>query len=222
MKYSLLLALCVYSFSSFGQYNKNVNLTDFIRDLQIWQKDDKEMALTFWIPQSYWDISLKGSPDVEESQIAELNSIFEGYIFICALDMELLPGGNVTYTSEKNIRRSISLIAPDGNSYLPLKEKDIPDKLQNMSNVLKPMFSKILGQMGEGIQFYFFEVKDVVGKELINELKSGQFTVKHSNREFVYNLPIVSLLESKHCPEDGAEMKGNWNFCPIHGVKLNN
>lgn len=220
MKYILVIALLAYSFGSFGQYNKNVNLTDFIRDLQIWHKDDKEMALTFWIPESYWDISMKASPDVDESQIAEINAIFEGYIFICALDMELFSGGNVEYTSEKNLRRSISIVGPDGNSYLPLKDKDIPEKLQNMSQLLKPMFSKILGQMGAGIQFYFFEVKDLAGNELINELMQGQFTVKHSNREFVYNLPIVSLLAPKHCPEDGAEMKGNWNFCPIHGVQL--
>lgn len=220
MKILLLSITLFYSFTSIGQYNENVNITELIRELQIWEKDDKEMSLTFWIPPSYWAISLKNSPDADEATIDNLNTVFKDVIFICVLDMELHSAGTMTYTSEKNLRRSISIVDAQGNTYSPLKEKELSQSLIRMSNTLKPMFAKMLGQMGEGMQFYFFEVKDAVGNNLINELKEGDFTVKHSNREFYYDLPIVELLAPKNCPTDGAVMKGNWNYCPIHGTKL--
>ena len=82
------------------------------------------------------------------------------------------------------------------------------------------MFSQMLGKMGEGMHFYFFNIKDKDGKNIIDEYKKGKFSVLHSNKEFEYQLPLVTLLPSKKCPIDNAEMKGNWNYCPFHGVEL--
>lgn len=78
----------------------------------------------------------------------------------------------------------------------------------------------MLGQMGDGMHFYLFKVQDENGNPTIDEYKEGSFTVKHSDKEFNYTLPLVALMPSKICTVDQAEMKGNWKYCPFHGNLL--
>ena len=71
-----------------------------------------------------------------------------------------------------------------------------------------------------GMHFYFFKVQDEDGKTAIDEYQEGSFTIKHSDKEFSYTLPLVALMPGKKCPVDHAEMKGNWKYCPFHGDLL--
>jgi len=33
-------------------------------------------------------------------------------------------------------------------------------------------------------------------------------------------MPLACLMPDKYCPVDDLKMKGDWLFCPYHGVKL--
>lgn len=118
------------------------------------------------------------------------------------------------------MRNNIRVIDRKGKKHYALAEADLSSELALMLINIQPMFAKMFGQMGNGMHFYAFEVKDKKGNNLIDETKEGEFIVAHSNTIFKWRLPLVSLLKSKVCSEDNEEMKGNWKFCPFHGVKL--
>jgi hypothetical protein len=214
---AILFIICANTFS---QFTKKVDLTEYIREIQIWNKQENNMTLTFWIPSSYWRIALEDSPQVAPELINQIEKAFEDLMVVCALDLDINLDGTMTYTKEQDLRKSILILDSIGNSHFPLTDAQLSPEALAFSEAISPMFAQMLGQMGQGMHFYFFKIKDSNGANVINEYQKGRFTIKHSGKEFEYLLPLVTLLPSKKCPIDGAEMKGNWNFCPIHGVKL--
>jgi hypothetical protein len=217
---SLLALTILLSVSAFSQTNQKVDFTEFIKEVQKWDKNENEMSMTFWIPNAYWHIALANNPKIDEELVAHIESMFENYIFVCIADIEITSYGTMNYSDEKVLRKSLSLVDSLGNKYLPLADKELDPEMVGIIDGIRPMFAQMFGQMGEGMNFYLFEAKDKNGKNIIDENEVNTFTIKHSNKSFEYNLPIVSLMAPKACPVDNEEMKGNWNYCPIHGVKL--
>jgi hypothetical protein len=220
MKKLLMVITFLIGFSTFCQENINVDVVDYVREVQIWQKHGNNMSFTFWIPTSYWEIALKDSPSVRQEDAQYFASLFQDYVFICALDFEINTNTTMIYTQEQDLRNSISIVDSKGKKYFPLENDQLSEEVYSVSELLSPMFAQMLGQMGEGMHFYFFEIKDKQGNNIIDEYTKGEFTIKHSNHDFKFQLPLVCLLPPKTCPIDGAEMKGNWNYCPFHGKKL--
>jgi hypothetical protein len=81
---------------------------------------------------------------------------------------------------------------------------------------MKPMFSNLLGKMGESMELMMFQ-KD--GKGILNPLKNGG-SIRYGQENLDLDLPLASLMQDKTCPTDGASMSAKWEFCPFHGVKL--
>jgi hypothetical protein len=213
------LTFTIYA-TAYSQSSKKVDLTEYIREIQIWDKQGNNMSLAFWIPLSYWRIALEDSPQVKPEQITQIEKAFEDYILVCALDLDINIGGTMTFTKEQDLRKSISILDSLGNIHIPLTNEQLSPVALFFSESIRPMFAKMLGQMGQGMNFYFFKIKDQYGANIFNEYQKGRFTIRHSNREFKYLLPLVTLMPPKKCPIDSVKMKGNWIFCPIHGVKL--
>lgn len=217
---SLLALTILLSVSTFCQTTPKVDVTEFLKEVQKWDKQDDQMAWTFWIPNSYWRIALTDRPNIDGELISSIESMFEDYIFVCVANVDITTIGKLTYPDEKGLRKSLSLVDSLGNKYLPLADKQLDPEMVELIESIRPMFAQMFGQFGEGINFYLFEVKDKDGKNIIDEHEVNTFTIKHSDKSFEFNLPIVSLMAPKACPIDSEEMKGNWNYCPIHGVKL--
>ncbi|MVO07574.1 hypothetical protein GOQ30_00180 [Flavobacterium sp. TP390] len=220
MKATILALLLVTIGQVYGQSARKVNYTDYVRDVQKWDKNENNMALSFWIPTSFWKVIFQDNEQFTPGAINQIQTVFDDFVIICALNMDVKFNGAISYTSDDDLKKEISIIDSNGIIYTPLQKEELSSEVLSFLNRIRPTFSNMMGKMGEGMHFYVFEVKDKKGLNLINEYQKGEFTVKHSNREFKYELPLVSLLPTKECSVDHAEMKGNWNFCPIHGVKL--
>ena len=216
----ILLGLTFVTSLTFGQFKDNVDQVEMITEIQKWEKDSSKMTLSFWIPNSYWRIALAGNPIGTEKTIKTIEDIFEDYVIVCAADILIDGTAAITSTPDSILRNNIRVIDRKGKKYYALAEADLSSELALMLINIKPMFAKMFGQMGSGMYFYAFEVKDKKGNNLIDETKEGEFVVAHSNTIFKWRLPLVSLLENKICLEDNEEMKGNWKFCPFHGVEL--
>ena len=178
------------------------------------------MTLSFWIPNCYWRIALEGNPIGTEETIKTIEDIFKDYVIVCAADIVIDGKAGITATSDSILRNNIRIIDGKGKKHYALAETDLSSELALMLVNIQPMFAKMFGQLGDGMHFYAFEVKDKKGNNLIDETKEGEFVVAHSKTVFKWRLPLVSLLENKVCPEDKEQMKGNWKFCPFHGVEL--
>ncbi len=220
MKNLIFFILLFISFSVFSQEKKKIDITEYIKEVQIWNKEGSKMALTFWIPTSYWRLALEGSPNVTEESIQLIEQTFEAYLFVCVLELTMDAGAEMTFKEESQIRKGLYARAHGNKVLLPLKDKDIPETTLYFMETMKPMFEQMLGQMGKGMHFYLFDNQDKNGNMLVDEYEKGSLIIKHSDHEFNFELPLVILLPDKFCPTDNAVMKGNWNFCPMHGVKL--
>lgn len=209
-----------FNISLFGQIYSNINKEELISELQKWEYNDNDMSLSFWIPTSYWRVTLDGNTQIPPETIKLIESVFENYVFVCAADIQIDNNGIMTFTADSVLRKTISIIDIEGNTYHPLTIDQISSDTKTIIAGIKPMFAQMLGKMGEGMHLYLFEIKDKKKNNIINEMENGGFTIKHSNHEFIWTLPLVTMLPPKYCPIDNEEMKGNWNFCPIHGEKL--
>jgi len=220
MKKLMLLITFLFTVVSFGQDVSNVNLIDYVREIQIWEKEGTKMSFTFWIPKSYWKIALRDNPQIPVETIQKITSTFEEYVFVCGLDLKMNLDGTMSFTEEANLRNSISLEDSNGTTYVPLSNDQVSIDALEMAESLKPMFKQMLGQMGAGMHFYFFKITDADSNNSIDAYKEGNFTIKHSNKQFKYVLPLTTLMPSKKCSVDNATMKGNWKYCPMHGTSL--
>ena len=99
-------------------------------------------------------------------------------------------------------------------------ESHFPDCHTRFLTVFQPTLAKFLGQFGEGMCVVLFEAKKIDGKPAIDITKVNHFTLSWEQANLKWTLPFASILPFKYCPVDNEQMKGNWNYCPFHGIKL--
>ena len=221
MKKTILLFIILIGGQLQSQNNSNVELTDYIRESQQWIRANGKHTLTWWLPTSYWRVALSGNKQITEETIAQIEAIFGSYVLICAADIYIdTNNGSTSFTADSVLKKGITITDITGKIYKPLNTEQLSNNAITMIESIKPMLTQLLGQMGKGMYFYFFEIRTKNGENIINERKNGFFKVNHSKCEFKWNLPMATLMPSKFCPTDNEKMHGNWNYCPFHGVKL--
>ena len=68
--------------------------------------------------------------------------------------------------------------------------------------------------------FYVFKNELEDGSTAISPFNTEKLLVKVNDEDFIYRLPLASMVEKKVCPEDQELLNGNWVYCPWHGTKL--
>ncbi|HLT81430.1 MAG TPA: hypothetical protein VKZ86_10395 [Cyclobacteriaceae bacterium] len=222
MKVLLLAFLLSIPLTTIGQTETEVSLMDLMREIQQWNKRDNKMSMVWWIPTEYWRISLKDYGGISQETIEQVEILFEDYLVLWACDLSVNPDGTMNFASEEEIGKSITVLVGDSLEYFPLADDQIDAEVLTVAESMKPIFAQTLGQMGQGLHYYFFKVKDEDGKNLVQAKRKGEFKVSHSNAEFFWKLPLVTLMPPKFCPVDKEKMNGSWNYCPVHGKMLEN
>lgn len=80
--------------------------------------------------------------------------------------------------------------------------------------------AQMLGQFGEGMRVFLFDAKQLNEEAPLDLTAANDFALSWGETNLKWTLPFASMLPPKYCPIDGEQMKGNWNYCPVHGVKL--
>ncbi len=205
-----------------GQAESDVSVTDLIGEIQQWNKQGNKMSLAWWIPSEYWRIALKDRNDIPPETIAHFEKVFDDYMMIWACDLTINLDGTLTFTAEQEIGKSISVVDRNDNEHFPLAKEEILVEVLTIAETMKPVFAQALGQMGQGLHYYFFNVRDENGKSLVDAKRHGTFKILHSNSEFLWKLPLATLMPPKFCPLDREKMNGTWKYCPLHGNALGN
>lgn len=203
----------------YGQTTE-VNILEFIKDVQLWKKQEHKMFLSWWIPEEYWEISLADNKQLPPGTLENIQTVMKDYVLICAADLTFSPLGSLYGAEESDLRASLTLYDDAGKPYRPLTEDEISTDARFLAGSLKPVFAQAIGEMGKSMYLFFFSVKDEKNNNLIAAAKKGSFKVVHSNNEFLWKLPLPTLMPPKHCPVDNEKMSGAWSFCPFHGNKL--
>ena len=207
--------------TDFGQIKKEeVNLTDFIREIEQWKKENDRIQFVAWMPVDYWEIVGSQNNNVSPQTISQMKTAMKDFVLVYVLDMRINRDGTMEFKSTDEIKNDLALIDSANLKYYPLPEQKISENALKIGVQLKPFFAQNMGKMGQGINIFYFQAKDSKGQDLVNPRLKNSFRIREGGKEFGWVLPLVSLMPPKYCPVDKEKMKGNWNYCPIHGVKL--
>jgi hypothetical protein len=110
----------------------------------------------------------------------------------------------------------------DGNglSYAPLSETSIHADAKNLLQMMKPVIANMLGPMGQNMHFLLFDAKREDGRPVADPKSSGALYIVVAEKEFLYRLPLGSILAAKYDPETSERFPGNYNYNPFTGSKL--
>lgn len=218
MKYLLLPVLMVITLTSAGQKVKPTSTSEFIQDCMKNSGEIPNKSMVIWFPHNFWQIvgdMKKLSPDVVQNIVNEMSQ----YMMFAVVDYSA-SGSGITFKSEAEIRKTIKLYDSAKNAYTPVDPKEVTPAASVLLNNLQPMMAQMLGQFGEGMRIFLFKAQQVSGKPAIDITKPNTFSLSWDQVNVKWTLPFASILPPKFCPVDNEPMKGNWNYCPIHGAKL--
>lgn len=196
-----------------------VDMNDLIDDTQKQMGDASTMDLVWWIPTTFWRVSMAAS-EASEAQISQVENVFAPYLIFAVCHGAIGPMGGVQWTDGAAIVSSATLVDASGRTWTPLPENDVNVDARMALSMMKPVLQSVAGAMGENIQFIFFQANDAKGRPLAAPTTAGGFTFKSMGLTYTWRLPLGSLLQPKTCPVDGERLSGAWSYCPWHGKEL--
>ena len=216
LKQLCILWMCIGGIFTITAQQKaeKVETIDMVKDLILTKKVESNIKQVWWIPSEYWRFALADSPDIGEEVIVEIEAKLWGYTLFSVVNSNRSP-----FSGFKKRDATISII-DEREIRLPLSEEEIPDDIKELINVFRPTLAGMVGQLGEQMIFHVFKNELEDGTTAISPYNKGKLLVKVNDDDFIYRLPLQSMVEKKICPEDQEQLNGNWEYCPWHGTKL--
>jgi hypothetical protein len=204
---------------SFAQ-DRSVNANALIQETQKMILNPDEMTMVWWIPEEFWQVSFEQNPNIAKAEAELYMDYLRPYTLIVVAHGKVGSFGRIIYKTETQLRNSIRMIDNQGISYRPVEDEKIKYGAKYFLSMMKPVFENMLGSMGPNMHFFLFPSKSESDQRIAVAKGDGFFSVKLSDREYFWRLPLGALVAPKICPVDGEELSGGWKFCPWHGVEL--
>ena len=177
------------------------------------------MKMIWWIPLEFWDVVANENSSIKRSDMDEVKEKFSEYTMIIAIDGTKDDGPGVyKYQTYEEVKSHIKVMDSLNVLYTALNDDEIDNTALLFREKLKPILSNMLGAMGRGANLYFF--KTPAGVNTTKASVKGRFKVILDNVPFKWTMPLACLMPPRFCPIDDLKMKGDWIYCPYHGVKL--
>ena len=197
-------------------------ISDYVKEIQQVEDNNNGFQMAFWLPWQYWETAVrqtaKGKP-LQASSLRTIDAMKNYNIFIVVESQK--NGLSFTYPPENQIRDSLVLTVNDSIKLHPLADKDLPDEMKKLIEILKPVMQQSFGQMGENLNFFVFNNLDEKNKYYFDAGKPGRFKIQWDYRtSFYWRLPLDVLTPPKYCPLDNEKLSGKFIYCPYHGKKL--
>jgi hypothetical protein len=216
---SFLTFIFIVSITTIKAQKLDANrLHEFVMECTKTNGEGPNKQMVIWIPYNFWEVigdQMHATPDFVENMVTQMKD----YTMFCVVDYTITNSG-MSFKTDEEIRKSIKLTDSSGNMLSPLRESEISADAKHLIVGLQPKIAQIFGQFGEGMRIYIFKAKKINGEPVINVMAKNNFKLKWDTTSLSWALPISSALPPKFCPVDHEQMKGNWSYCPIHGVKL--
>ena len=199
---------------------ESVNINALIQETQQMSDAPNEITLVWWLPEQFWEASLSQNPAIIPAQIEDFLAVVRPYTIIAVVDGTMGPFGGVTYTSEQAIRHSVVVRDTRGRRHSPLPESEVSPDTAILLGMMKPMVTNMLGPVGENMHFLVFQSEARGRRPIADPTDEGVLSVSIAGTEFVYRLPLGSLLPPKYDPRTGERFPGNYEYNPYTGTML--
>jgi hypothetical protein len=199
---------------------QDVDLQRLVDETQEIDQRDDLFRMVWWIPTEFWKASFADDPDMTQAQKDELYKVVDEYIVLCVVDAQMTALASVIPTAREELVSQLAVAIDQEYQMAPLSDSDIASDTRNLLAMMEPLLANMLGQFGEGMEFFCFKGVDSNGEKLLNPRERGEFSVKLGDSIYKWRLPLGSLLPSRYDPETGEEFPGNYIYSPFTGKKL--
>ncbi|MFT5750816.1 MAG: hypothetical protein ACI828_000546 [Flavobacteriales bacterium] len=197
---------------------KEVDLDAMLDETQFASDHEDYVDLIWWIPMEYWKAVYAQDSSIPIDEAKEMTALLENYDIVAAVRGKIGYFGGVTFQDEVSIRKDL-IFEYDGITYDPMDNNDIDADLKSFIDIMRPMFSNMMGNMGENL--YFVVYQDGASESaIIDPYSDKKLTLTLSDFSDNLQFPLSSLLQPKKCPKDEALFNGKWSYCPHHGDAL--
>jgi hypothetical protein len=200
---------------------QKIDVNGIVRDTQQVSNEGGEFNIAWWLPDEFWKASLAAKPGATTpAQQETLIKVVHPYFIIGIISGKSGAFGAMTYRTEADVRAMVQLKDSEGNIYKPLADDKVDGSVPALLGLMKPGMARMMGPMGENINFYIFEGTNKDGARKYDPLKDGAVEMDLGDRVFKWRLPLDSVVPKQKCPTCGETLSGAYKFCPYDGTKL--
>jgi len=223
MKNFLCLLILTFSFSSTGQRQLSMDEVDvnkLLKDI-LYTNSGDQITIFFWIPDMYWDVmASRDKKTFTPEVLSQLKQMLNNKSIFFAVSGKINAYSSQFVAKEDSYIRTNLAIQFNGKTYKPIPESKLSEELNMLNDYMKPMFTKMLGDMGSGMTLYYFDILDNEGNNQLDPYSNSDFTVNLGSLKHTFHLPLPSLFTDSKCANDGELFPANYEYCPYHGSKL--
>jgi hypothetical protein len=198
---------------------------DIVRETQLGVSQRGYSGFIWWIPFEFWEMS-GVERGIAKEQMDKAFSGLREYTVVAVFAAKVSALGGFDFVPAADLEKNILIPDAEGKEYPAVKEPSQDAK--NLAAMMKPFLSAALGKAGENLQMLFFPGKDSKQVLIADATRKGQFSVVVKDilgvpeAVYLWRLPLTSVAPPKYCPVGKERVNLNWDYCPWHGVPLNN
>jgi hypothetical protein len=197
-----------------------VDLESLLGETMIQYQAGDRITLAWWVPEEFWKAAFVTEELMDPQGMEDFLGVVRPYVVVGALESTLGPTGPDSYVDAETLRASAVLRDSSGVEYAPLDAEAIGQDAILLAAVMKPAVEDLLGPVGEHMEFLYFPAASAEGAPIADARRRGAFSIAVGDSTFEWVLPLDSVLPRKKCLVDGREMRGDWIYCPYHGIRL--
>jgi hypothetical protein len=186
--------------------------------------DSKDYAgLVWWIPFEYWVVSAEERGGDAEKTREQMKALRD-YTIVGVFAGKISALASLDYLTPAELLKKTFIRDSEGQEYGAIPE--LTGDAKSLADILKPVFANAMGRAGENFAILFFPAKTKAGKRIADEMSPGSFSVVlkdvigEPEDVFLWRTPLTSFTAPRYCPVGGERVHADWNYCPRHGVKL--
>lgn len=208
---------------------KDVPIDELIRETQRTHLASNSIDLAWWIPWEYWKVTLSHSKQMSSAGTQSFESKLRPLFMIAVVQADTSPLGNFDFFSEQTVQNSlrVTYINRDGKAIPLTPVEKIDGDISLLKQIIRPILSKALGNVGSNFWFFVYSDVDSSGKRIISPYEPGELRVVLADKSSVkrsdvaVELPLNSLFVPRLCP-NGKPAHISWKYCPWDGTRLSN
>jgi len=207
------LALCALAPST-----RAAGAADIMREVQRVTQANGDITMVIWMPQQFWEESMKGNPALTPEGRAQVLAPLADYALFGVMRAKVGAAGLTDIQPKAELVRNLK-VEVNGKAVQPLAPEAIAPAAQMLLSTMKPAMASMGGPAMAGLEFVVFPAR-ADGKPLIDALQAGTLQVSLYDQTYRWRTPLGSLLPVKVDPKTGEEFPGNYSFNPFTGEKL--
>jgi hypothetical protein len=195
-----------------------VNLQDLVIETQRTTQTNGQMTMAWWMPQQFWEESMKANPAVPAAARDQVLAALGDYTVVAMLRAKVGVTGLTEVQPKAELVKNAQFEI-NGKAIAPLSPEQIAPGAQLVLAQLKPALASMAGQVGQSLELVIYPAK-ADGKLLVDASQSGTLQIKLYEETFKWRLPLGSLLPARVDAKTGESFPGNYQFNPFTGGKL--